>query len=269
MEYFAEIRNTWLQMRDKKDDYLFSVDSDILIPPESLKQLLSHKLPIVSMLLANGPIGDPYISPNRLDNFLLPYTVAYQGVHPDFIMRSYMSGRMAFNIMDEYSYNGTGRNQYDTVNYRHLDPAELYVREIMNYNPNIYFSNLKCRPELGPWTVPQRYGELVEIGMTGAGYLIDRKVVDSGVEYGYHHQGEDCYFCNLAKDKGFTIHCDYTIKADHIMNEEIYKEYLAKNQMRVLGMKPDKKEVRRVKVEMKRDGIKSSVPVKLEKVGGI
>lgn len=268
MEYFAEIRNKWTGMRDPKDEYIFSVDSDILIPEDSLKKLVSHKLPIVSLLIANGPIQDPHISPNLIDNFLLPYTVAYPGVNQDFIMRAHASGQMAFNVMMKYSRVKGGRDEYDNVNYRHIHPAELHCREIQNYDKRVYMDNLKNIPELGPWMVPQRYGQLCEVDMTGAVYLIHHKVLDSGVEYGYHHQGEDCHFSAMAQDKGFTLHCDYNVRADHIMNSSIYRDYLASRRMRVVGYRPPEGEGKRVKPVHKKADL-SSLPVVLEQVAKI
>jgi len=260
MHHFASIRNYWIGMRKPNDEYVFSVDSDILVPKDSLKRLINHRLDVVSLLLANGPVTDPYISTNRLDNFLLPYNITYGGIHPHFISRANMAGRMAFNVMMEYdSPVRNPKNKYDGTNYRHVDPAELHVRETLNYDPKVYYDNLKNHPNLGPWTVPQRYGELAEVDMTGAAYLIHRRVLDSGVEYGFHHQGEDCYFCNMAKEKGYRLHCDYTVRADHIMSEDVYRSYLQSKQFRVLGF-PNKNKPK------PSNGLESPVPVVLEKV---
>jgi len=266
MEYFAEIRNEWIKLRDKEDQYVYSIDSDILVPKDSLKRLLGHSVDIVSLLLANGPISDPFISPNRIDNFLHPYNVVYPGVNPHFITRSNSTGKMAFNVMVKYPSKVTnGKNKYDYTNYRHVDPAELHVREIQNYDKTVYTTYLKNIPDLGPWTVPTRYGPLVEVDMTGASYLIDSKVLDEGVEYGYHHQGEDCYFSSDAQEKGFKLHCDYTVKADHIMSLDVYNAWKASKGIRVLGFKPDK-----IKSKTKvPEGMVDSLPVVLEKVGEI
>lgn len=52
--YFANVRNTWLSMRNPTDEYIFSVDSDILISSYTLKQLLSHHKLVTSALVLNG-----------------------------------------------------------------------------------------------------------------------------------------------------------------------------------------------------------------------
>lgn len=264
MDYFAEIRNKFVGMRDKKDDYVFSVDSDILIPKDSLKRLLEHNVDICSLLIANGPITNPHISPNRLENFMLPFILGYGGVATQLLDFIGQNGRMAFNVMMKYNTVKTGVNNYDTVNYRHVDPAELHVREaVLNYDSGVYFDNLKSTlksyPELGPWRTPRRYGPLVEVDMTGACYLIDSKVLDDGVEYGFHHQGEDCYFSAMAQEHGFKLFCDYTLKASHIMNEEVYRAYLMSKALRVVGLPQPEKPV-------DLGGMQSTMPVHLEKV---
>jgi len=266
MDYFAEIRNEWIKLREKKDQYVYSIDSDIFVPRDSLKRLLEHNVDIVSLLIANGPITDPFISPNRVDNFLNPYTVVYPGVNPHFISRSNSVGSMAFNVMMKYPLKvSKGRNKYDLINYKHIDPAELHVREIENYDKNIFTKHLRNIPDLGPWTLPTRYVPLTEVDMTGAAYLIDCRVLDAGVKYGFHHQGEDCFFCAMAQEKGFKIYCDYTIKADHIMDENIYQSWKASKGMRVLGFKPDRV---KSKTQMP-SGMGETIPVVLEKVGEI
>jgi hypothetical protein len=62
---FSEIRNAWLEMRDKAidgDRYIFSVDSDILLPPYALKRLMSwiknNNYDAVSSMISNGPTAD-------------------------------------------------------------------------------------------------------------------------------------------------------------------------------------------------------------------
>jgi cellulose synthase/poly-beta-1,6-N-acetylglucosamine synthase-like glycosyltransferase len=56
----AELRNLLLQAFLESDcDYLFSLDSDILVPPYTLTQLLKDKCDVVSALVCNGrEIGD-------------------------------------------------------------------------------------------------------------------------------------------------------------------------------------------------------------------
>ena len=56
--FFAEIRNKWLTMRTPEDTHTFSIDSDILLPPTTLRQLLDWDKDIVSTLIYNGPIPE-------------------------------------------------------------------------------------------------------------------------------------------------------------------------------------------------------------------
>lgn len=50
----AAVRNAFMECLSK-EDYVFSVDSDILIPVDCLKRLLSHKKDIISALVYNDP----------------------------------------------------------------------------------------------------------------------------------------------------------------------------------------------------------------------
>jgi hypothetical protein len=81
--HFAHIRNLWLSMRRKSDTHVFSVDSDIIISPNTLRQLMSHNLDIVGAPVINFscPVGSQY-------NFLFeePFSQAKSGE------RTYSSG---------------------------------------------------------------------------------------------------------------------------------------------------------------------------------
>lgn len=135
-------------------DYLFSVDSDILVSPDILKKLLSHKKDIVSGLIYNGYIAEPS-RPYRYTNIL-----------------KYDSGGI--------------------------------LRHIANYKTK----------NAVKFTQP----ELIEVDVTGAVYLMTNKVCKS-VRYGYHRQGEDIHFCNMAKENGFKIYSDLSAYCIHMMRE--------------------------------------------------
>ncbi|QCX32930.1 glycosyltransferase [Caloramator sp. E03] len=53
-ERLANVRNEFLSCI-KDEDYVFSIDSDILVPKDSLLRLLSHKKDIVSAIVYNDP----------------------------------------------------------------------------------------------------------------------------------------------------------------------------------------------------------------------
>jgi len=63
LKRLAELRNILLQaFLESDNDYLFSVDSDILVPQDALIQLIEDDCDIVSALVCNGhEIGDPGI----------------------------------------------------------------------------------------------------------------------------------------------------------------------------------------------------------------
>lgn len=148
--HFADIRNTWLSMRRKEDKYILSVDSDIILPPETANELLATEKPIVSALIKNTEIG--------------PY--------------------QTYNILEQ-SYFAEG-DQGDTVNF---------------------------------YTSLDKTNGLRQVDITGACYLISREVLDEGVYYGYHLQGEDIFFCEQAAKRGFNIYCQQNIQPKHIMEK--------------------------------------------------
>lgn len=136
---FAKIRNVWLSMVSDLDQYIFSVDSDILLPPNSLKRLLSYGEKIISLLVCNQPYIEQY------------------------------------NILKERMF----QNKYTSM-YGNDFPRKL-----------------------------------IEVDATGAAILIHREVIDEGVRYEYHKQGEDLGFCRNARDSGFKIFCDAGLEAKH------------------------------------------------------
>ena len=61
---------------------------------------------------------------------------------------------------------------------------------------------------------------LMQIDVTGACYIIRRNLLDEGLQYSNHPQGEDCGFCKTAKDMGYKLFCDITTEPRHVMFEE-------------------------------------------------
>jgi cellulose synthase/poly-beta-1,6-N-acetylglucosamine synthase-like glycosyltransferase len=56
--FFANIRNLWLNMIDPDSEWIFSVDSDILLQPDALRKLMSHNVDMVSALVLNNAHGN-------------------------------------------------------------------------------------------------------------------------------------------------------------------------------------------------------------------
>jgi glycosyltransferase involved in cell wall biosynthesis len=145
----ALLRNRLLDEFLKSDcDYLFSCDTDIIIPEGSLRQLVEDDKDIVSMLICNAV------------------------------------NALAFNFMMKNPEP-------------HDDPAYDFYH---------------------PFKVP-KIG-LNKVDLTGAVYLIKRKVITAGVHYGHHPQGEDIYFCKLASDLGFEMYCDTRLKPIHAFEKD-------------------------------------------------
>jgi hypothetical protein len=139
MHAFAEVRNLWLDLLNPRDTHIFSIDSDVMVPSQSLSRLLSHSLPMVSLLVCNGYMG----------------------------------------------------------------PHEYY--NIMNWNGHRFYS----------LTEPDIKEDLMEVGVTGACFLMDSWLIRTGIRYKYNKQGEDLGFCEEVRNRGHKIFCDTTLKAKH------------------------------------------------------
>lgn len=86
------------------------------------------------------------------------------------------------------------------------------AHNIMNYNP-------KKRKfyHILDW----EKNSIFEVDLTGAVYLIHRRVLENGVRYADNTLGEDVPFCQKAKEKGFKIFCDTSIKPIHVMDKDV------------------------------------------------
>lgn len=71
--------------------------------------------------------------------------------------------------------------------------------------------------------------KIVPVDITGAVYLIAKEVIQSGVRYGFHNQGEDVTFSLDAKSKGFNSFCDVSCLSSHIMGEDLLYKHLEQN----------------------------------------
>jgi glycosyltransferase involved in cell wall biosynthesis len=140
--HFAEIRNVWLTMRRKKDKYILSIDSDILFPPNTIKELLK--------------------------------TSKY--------------GMSAAPVLN-------------------LDMPDAKVW-------NFLFKKKEGQDYVSAWKVPKTPKE---VDATGACVMFDVEILNKGVTYGYHPQGEDLYFCNKVQEKGYKIFINPNIETEHIM----------------------------------------------------
>lgn len=80
---------------------------------------------------------------------------------------------------------------------------------------------------LPEWSEPGLY----EVGMTGACFLIRRRVLEAGVNYSpipniKYLKGEDRYFCVRAVCHGFTLWTDSHCPPHHLYTEQEYREYI-------------------------------------------
>lgn len=81
----ARIRNIWLD-RLNTETHIFSVDSDIIIPKNTLERLIAHKLDICSLLINNSlQDGEAYNFINYNKRGLLVQRIRKPGVNPVFL----------------------------------------------------------------------------------------------------------------------------------------------------------------------------------------
>jgi len=138
----AILRNILLQIfLSSECSHLFSVDSDILVTPDSLSALLRLNLPIVSLLVRND------------------------------------------HHLGDLGYYNISQLQGD-----HYRPVQDFPR-----------------------------GGVIQVDCTGAAYLIQRGVIEMGVRYYPHRQGEDVGFCEDARARGISIWCHTGVEGSHVM----------------------------------------------------
>ncbi|MGE5415321.1 MAG: glycosyltransferase [Acidobacteriota bacterium] len=63
--------------------------------------------------------------------------------------------------------------------------------------------------------------QVISVDCTGAAYLIKREVIEAGVRYKMHRQGEDAGFCEEARKFGFTMSCHTGIECEHVMMNNV------------------------------------------------
>ena len=130
--------------------------------------------------------------------------------NPDCLYRLIMSGK---DIISSIIYNGYV-----------FDPKKPWrYTNICNYNNGqaIHFG-YRYSNHIG------NKNTIVEVGMTGAVYLISN-IVCKKCEYGFHNRGEDFYFCDLAHKLGFKTYSDIGNYSQHIMSQEFFEQYLKGN----------------------------------------
>ena len=69
---------------------------------------------------------------------------------------------------------------------------------------------------------------LLQVGMTGACFLADSRVIQSGAVYGYHPFGEDAWFCLELRERGISCYADTGIHCVHVMETDQLPRAVAK-----------------------------------------
>ena len=77
---------------------------------------------------------------------------------------------------------------------------------------------MEKRGDKGGAHMKPKIGQVFEVGITGACYLISKKVaLNKTIRYGLHHQGEDLEWCYSAAKAGYKLYCDGSILTNHVM----------------------------------------------------
>ena len=61
---------------------------------------------------------------------------------------------------------------------------------------------------------------LLQVGMSGACYLVNEQVLRSGARFGRHPFGEDAWYCLEINRRGFPVYVDTTLRSVHIMEPD-------------------------------------------------
>lgn len=107
-------------------------------------------------------------------------------------------------------------------------PEKDSIKQLIDDNKDIISMLIRNHPKIFAHNVMENGRHLNEIpkgvfpiDLTGAVYLIKRKVIESGVKYGAGRSGEDEIFCKQAREKGFGIYCDSRLKPIHAYDKGV------------------------------------------------
>jgi len=108
----------------------------------------------------------------------------------------------------------------------------LYYSRQEPFFPQIYYKNKESKDRYDAVFEPEG---LIEIDACGGGCLLIKKEVFDKLEKPYFHyiprgektlrKGEDLYFCEKAKEAGFKIYCDTSVKCGHMGTKVITSDY--------------------------------------------
>lgn len=163
----ATLRNKLLEYFLATDnEYLFSIDSDIVVQHDCLSQLLIDDKDVISAYVCNE------IKKGRRGNALNIFRTEIQDENKNYIMGS-----------------------------SHIDVSTML--------------------------------EIFECSLTGACYIIKRKVIESGARYAYGLAGEDMPFCLDVKKNGFNMFCRKSINGKILAEHKMYDLQRLRNAQKI------------------------------------
>ena len=192
--WLSDLRNKLLKKCTSLNcDYLFSCDSDILVPSDIITRLLYHKKDFVASLIYNGYLAPPV---EIIHNKALGIATKKPINDYNAIENAYKSP----NILKATHVSKDERGEFSVV-YKH----------IVNYKVK--------NPNLNP------INTLTEVDFTGAVFLCSQELCTKSF-YAWHKQGEDEVFSRVAKMQGYKLYCDLSLYSQHCMSEKILNMYL-------------------------------------------
>lgn len=207
------LRNMLLDLAslDKKADYLFSIDTDILVEPDVLSRLLKAEKDIVAALVKNG--GDVY-------NWIpFEYRIIPEAALSD------LAGKVDLEKVKSLFYKIIDREdllEQLRVLYPWEDAVKIFnrsslVEEIKNNDYPIAYGGRD-----------ETFESMFKVKTTGAVYIISRKVfTNKKIRYSPEPKGEDSGFCTSARKEGYSCFV-LPYQQKHIMRrdeaEELRKE---------------------------------------------
>ena len=108
--------------------------------------------------------------------------------------------------------DSTAMGRFD---YEHLENRHVNFGNVEMINGEELYINF-----------PYKLGQLYEIMVSGACYLLNEQALYADAEFTFHQLGEDTGYCNNLRAQGISIVCDTTPKAVHVMEPRFLPEAL-------------------------------------------
>ena len=207
----------------------------------NMKQIESiHKPGTVGYIQANRPRFQKFY--DCLEQLEVPNGTAlmrasnYNAAHNRNEIVCSMEGDWILFLDDDHAFESSALTRL--LNHNVDIVTGLYCRRYAPFESVIYktFDPVKHEIELYSWEDLSEMSGLIEIGASGAGFLLVRKKVLENMDPPYFRVGgshwrewelekdvigEDTGFCWRARELGYKVHCDIDVSIAHIPDETL------------------------------------------------